>query len=73
MDDSFRVLAYSGYQGEQEPREIVMEGRRVAVREIEDRWVEPRARYFKVRAENGVAYLLRFDLGERCWSLAGPR
>ena len=41
--ERFRVIAYSGYQGEQEPRALVVEGERLEVVSIQDRWYDPLA------------------------------
>ncbi len=69
MGEAFNVVAYSGYRAEQEPRALVIEGRRLEVREVEDRWLDPRASYFKVRCANGSSYLVRYDLDAQEWSL----
>ncbi len=66
--EDFRVLAYSGYQGEQEPRALIVDGERLDVVAIEDRWYDPQARYFRVKASDGRSYLLRYDLDELSWS-----
>jgi hypothetical protein len=67
--EAFNVVAYCGYRAEQEPRALVFEGRRTEVREVEDRWLDPRSSYFKVRCTNGSAYLVRYDFEAREWSL----
>ena len=69
MSTPFQVIAYSGYQGEQEPRALVVEGNRLAVVGIVDRWYDPAGKYFKVRAEDGVLYLVRCDSKTLEWSL----
>ena len=61
------VVAYSGYQGEQEPRFLVIGGERLAL-EIRDRWREPEARCFRVTA-GGRDYLLRCRLPELEWTV----
>ena len=66
--ERFRVVAYCGYQGEQEPRGLVVEGERLDVVAIQDRWYDPRARYFRVKASDERYYLLRYDLDELSWS-----
>jgi hypothetical protein len=65
-----RVECYAGYRGEEEPRSFVLGERRFAVREILDRWFEPGARYFKVRADDGRAFILRHDSVNDLWELA---
>ena len=65
-----RVECYAGYRGEQEPRSFVLGETRFAVLEILDRWLEPRHRYFKVKADDGRTFILRHDtLGDE-WDLA---
>jgi hypothetical protein len=63
------VVAYAGYQGEQEPRALVLDGVRLDVLDIADRWYDPAGRYFKVRASDGRLHLLRCDAETLEWSL----
>jgi hypothetical protein len=63
------VIAYSGSQGEQEPRALVHEGERLDVLGIADRWYDPKGKYFKVRASDGAVYLLRCDADTLDWHL----
>ncbi len=67
--EHFNVIAYAGYQGEQEPRVIVVEGERFDVIGIDDRWHDPAATYFKVAAADGRVYLVRRDAEDASWSL----
>ena len=69
MTVSIEVVAYAGYQGEQEPRALVVDGQRLDVLGVADRWYDPEARYFKVRASDGAVYLLRCDAETLDWSL----
>lgn len=64
-----RVESYAGYRGEQEPRAFWLGERRVAALEILDRWIAPNHRYFKVRADDGHAYILRWDEASCEWTL----
>ena len=52
-----------------EPAEIVIDGNRFPILGVTDRWYDPDARYFKVAAANGYAYLLRQDLETQGWSV----
>ena len=65
-----RVECYAGHRGEEEPRAFTLGERRFAVEEIVDRWLEPRNRYFKVRADDGRSFILRHDALEDAWDLA---
>ena len=63
------VECYAGYKAEQEPRVLVFGDTRRRVIEIVDRWHDPDASYFKVNAEDGHSYLLRYDSREDTWSI----
>lgn len=67
MSGDFQVVAYAGYQAEQEPLFLVRGDERLAV-EIRDRWREPDARCFRVDA-GGREYLLRYRLPELEWTV----
>jgi hypothetical protein len=69
MKEDIEVIAYSGYQGEQEPRALIYEKERLDVLGIADRWYDPKGSYFKVRASDGAQYLLRCDAESRAWTL----
>lgn len=64
-----RVECYAGYRAEQEPIAVHLDGSRQRVLGIADRWLEPDASYFKVRLEDGHAYLIRHDRREDAWFL----
>jgi hypothetical protein len=64
-----KVECYAGYRGEQEPRALEMDGNRVAVRSILDRWLSPDHRYFKLSGSDGCEYILRYDESSRTWEL----
>jgi len=67
---AIRVECYAGYRGEQEPRAFRLGERRLEVGEIVDRWLEPDRRWFKCRASDGNAYILRHDETTGEWDLA---
>jgi len=66
-----RVECYAGYRGEEEPRAFTLGETRFTVMEILDRWIAPEHRYFKVRASDGRALVLRHDVASGEWELAG--
>lgn len=69
MEWGITVVAYSGFRGEQEPRALIVDGERLEVLGIDDRWLDPDARYFKVAASDGRIYLLRCDSEDSAWSV----
>ena len=69
--DSFHLAvdAYAGYKGEVTPRSFTLEGRKLHVSEVVDRWYSETHSYFRVHASDGQRYVLRFDLDEDSWEL----
>lgn len=65
-----RVACDAGDLGEQEPVAFWLGERRLAVREIVDRWFAPHGRWFKVAADDGDLYILRHDETSGDWELA---
>jgi hypothetical protein len=64
-----KVDCYAGYRGEETPRRFEIAGRRVEVVDVIDRWFGPDHRYFKVRGDDGAAYLLRHDERADRWEV----
>lgn len=67
---AIRVECYAGYRGEQEPTAFWLGDRRLAVRAIVDRWFAPESRWFRVDADDGYLYVLRYDEECGAWELA---
>jgi hypothetical protein len=65
-----RVECYAGYRADQEPVAFWLGERRLAVRGVIDRWHSPTHRWFKVEAEDGDTYILRYDEQATDWELA---
>ncbi len=65
-----RVECHAGHRADEEPRAFQLGERRLAVLEILDRWLDPRYRYFKVKADDGRQYILRHDTAAHDWELA---
>jgi hypothetical protein len=67
---AIRVKCCVGYRGEPEPLAFWLGERRIAVREILDRWYAPTQRWFKVATDEGHLYVLRCDEKKGDWELA---
>ena len=67
-----KVDCYSGHRAEETPRRFELDGRRVEVVEVIDRWLGPEHRYFQVRGDDGAVYLLRRDDRADRWELRRP-
>ena len=67
---TLRVECSPGYTGEPEPLAFWLGERRLAVRAIVDRWFAPTQRWFRVDADDGDRYVLRYDESTGDWELA---
>jgi hypothetical protein len=66
---SLVVETYSGVRADERPLAIRLRERRVAVRDILDRWLGEDHAYFKLVGEDSVCYLIRHDLHSDTWEL----
>lgn len=64
-----KMSCYAGYRSEETPRHFQLQDRHIDIVEIIDRWLVPDHRYFKVKDENGVLYILRHDIPSNLWKL----
>jgi len=63
------VQSYAGYRAEERPRSFTLDGHIYEVREIVDRWFGPDHSYFKIRADDGNTYLLKYGIAADAWTL----
>lgn len=63
------VESYSGTRADERPVAFRLGERRIAVREIIDRWYGEDHAYFKLIGEDGALYLIRQDRGCNLWEL----
>lgn len=70
---ALQVKTYSGYKADERPIAFEIDGRSYEVTELVDRWYGPDYEYFRVRADDGNTYILRYDLSDRTWSLTAYR
>lgn len=66
---SIQVQCYAGHRADQRPLRFTLRGKTFQVVEVEDRWYEPDASYFRVRAEDRNFYILRHDEPQDIWTL----
>ena len=66
--EPIEVESYSGYKLHESPRKFIHEKKQYVIQEIIDQWYEgsikpdaPIVSYFKVRADDGKHYLIRYD------------
>ena len=60
---------YAGYRAEETPRAIRFQSRRVQVKKVLDRWLDPAHRYFKLLGDDGGVYIIRHDTHSDDWEL----
>jgi hypothetical protein len=63
------VECYAGYRGEETPRNIWFQSRKIEVKKVLDRWLDPDYRYFKLRGDDEGIYIIRHDLNTWMWEL----
>jgi hypothetical protein len=64
-----RVECHAGHRGEETPRRFSFDRRWIEVVEVLDAWLAPDHRYFKLRGDDGGAYILRHDVPAARWEL----
>ncbi len=63
------VETFSGYKADEYPLRIVLQGRRLEIISIEDRWYSPECSYFRVFADDGNTYILKQIPGNNQWQM----
>jgi hypothetical protein len=67
--DNLRVECYAGYRGEETPRRFYLGTRCIEVASVDDRWLAPDHRYFKLADAMGNRYILRQETTTHHWAL----
>ncbi|MEK7235310.1 MAG: hypothetical protein AAB242_01740 [Nitrospirota bacterium] len=69
MDRSYIIVdAFAGGKGEETPHAFTHEGSRRIVIEIVTRWYTETHCYFRLQADDGHRYVLRYDLDKPIWN-----
>ena len=63
------VECYAGHRGEETPRRFRLGDGEIEIAEVQDRWLAPDHRYFKVLDARGDIYILRHDTATQRWEL----
>jgi hypothetical protein len=69
FSQKLEVTAYSGYKANERPLYFILDQKRLEVEKIVDRWYGMDHDYFKVLADDGRQYLLRWHRSSDCWYL----
>ncbi len=70
QDIKIEVIAYSGYKANERPMHFVLGLRKMEVKSVLDRWYGPEHDYFKVLADNGRAYIIKWNRILDTWFLS---
>lgn len=66
---AIEVLSYSGYKANERPMYFVLGMQKMEVRSVLDRWYGPEYDYFKVLADNGRVYIIKWNRMLDTWFL----
>ena len=66
-DIEIEVVAYSGYKANERPLSFMLKGRKRDVTEVVDQWIGPDHDYFRVIADDGLLYLLKWNRSLDRW------
>ena len=66
---NIKVECYAGYRGEETPRRIWLGENKIEVKEVQDQWLAPNHRYFKILGDDDAVYILRHDVATWNWEL----
>ena len=64
-----KVECYAGYRGEETPRLLWFQSRKIKVKKLLDRWLDPNHRYFKLLGDDDGIYIIRHDMNTGFWGL----
>lgn len=63
------VHCRSGHRVDETPQSIRFDSLVVKVKTIEDRWLAPDHRYFKIIGDDNATYIIRQDMASQAWEL----
>lgn len=68
-----QVECYAGHRGDEKPRMLLIDERKIFVEEVLDSWHGPDHRYFKLKGDDGEVYIIRQDTTSGTWELTPKR
>jgi hypothetical protein len=68
-----QVECYAGHKGDEKPRMLLIDERKIFVEEVLDSWLGPDHRYFKLKGDDGEVYIIRQDTTSGTWELTPKR
>ncbi len=67
-----KVDCYSGYRHPERPCSFTWQGKTFKIVQVEQEWLEPDSRFFRVRADDEYIYELCYNETEDKWWLTAP-
>lgn len=64
-----QVTAYSGYKANERPLSFLLDGKKIEVVEVVDRWYGVESDYFKVLSQDGTTCILKWQKYLDVWLL----
>ncbi len=64
---NIKVSAYSGYKANERPLFFVLDGRKYIVNEVLEQWYEEEDDYFRIMADDGCKYSLKWNRKQDLW------
>jgi hypothetical protein len=68
-----RVESYAGYQADERPLRVLLDGQRIEVTAVEDRWCSPGSTSFRVLPRTGERHVLCRQKAQDVWTIAACR
>ena len=73
MSKKITVYTHSGFKADEYPLRFEVDGTRLEVIAVEDRWYDPSYEAFKVFADDGATYILRNRKKDGFWDMERVR
>ncbi len=69
LPTKIEVNAYSGYKANERPLSFLYRQEKIEVEEVMDKWYGVESDYFKIRANDGKVYLIKWNRILDVWTL----
>jgi hypothetical protein len=71
--EKLKVESYSGFKAEERPLRFFINNRKIEIISIQNDWLAPEGRYFKVVGDDGRSYVLEYKETDDTWNLLTPK
>ncbi len=73
IDQDIKVMSYSGYRGEENPRTFILQNKKIEILYILKSWIEEdylsreRKRFFRIEGSDGLEHTIYYDEESMDW------